>query len=305
MSGLILHHYAMSPFSEKVRLILGLKNLAWQSVDVPVMLPKPDAVALTGGYRRTPFLQVGGDIYCDTALMCQVIEAAAPTPPLYPENLAGLAETLALWADTALFWVAVPYTMQPGNMPAMFGKLPPDYLAAFAADRAAMTKGMKRTSTADAGATLRVYLGRLNNMLSQGHAFLLGDAPTIADFSVYHCLWFMRRGPVTAAFLETFPHIAAWMPRVAAFGQGTPTPLSSQDAIEIAASAASFSPVHVDANAGFAAGASVSVTAADYAQDEVTGTLVGLTDSSVTVERIDERAGKVHVHFPRIGYTVK
>ncbi|MGS0756332.1 hypothetical protein ACVBEH_17860 [Roseateles sp. GG27B] len=40
------------------------------------MLPKPDVAALTGGYRRTPFLQIGGDIYCDTALMCRVIEAS-------------------------------------------------------------------------------------------------------------------------------------------------------------------------------------------------------------------------------------
>lgn len=32
MSDLILHHYPMSPFAEKVRLILGCKGLAWRSV---------------------------------------------------------------------------------------------------------------------------------------------------------------------------------------------------------------------------------------------------------------------------------
>ena len=48
---LILHHYAGSPFSEKVRLVLGYKGLSWKSVSVPVILPKPDVVALTGGYR--------------------------------------------------------------------------------------------------------------------------------------------------------------------------------------------------------------------------------------------------------------
>ena len=30
MSDLILHHYAGSPFSEKVRLILGFKGLPWR-----------------------------------------------------------------------------------------------------------------------------------------------------------------------------------------------------------------------------------------------------------------------------------
>ena len=113
MSDLILHHFDTSPFSEKVRLILGWKQLAWRSVTVPVMLPKPDVVALTGGYRRTPFLQMGADVYCDTALMCRVIDARAPEPPLYPAAATGMQHVLAQWADTALFWAAIPYTMQP------------------------------------------------------------------------------------------------------------------------------------------------------------------------------------------------
>ncbi|MDP1969054.1 MAG: glutathione S-transferase N-terminal domain-containing protein, partial [Burkholderiaceae bacterium] len=62
MAELILHHYANSPFSEKVRLILGYKSLAWKSVLVPSLMPKPDVQALTGGYRKTPILQIGADI---------------------------------------------------------------------------------------------------------------------------------------------------------------------------------------------------------------------------------------------------
>ncbi|HCE29343.1 MAG TPA: glutathione S-transferase, partial [Comamonadaceae bacterium] len=68
MTHLILHHYPASPFAEKVRCVLGFKNLAWKSVIIPSVMPKPDVVALTGGYRRTPLLQIGADIYCDTAL---------------------------------------------------------------------------------------------------------------------------------------------------------------------------------------------------------------------------------------------
>ena len=47
------------------------------------------------------------------------------------------------------------------------------------------------------------------------------------------------------------------------------------------------------------------MTPADYAHDEVVGSLVGLDASEVVVERVDERAGTVHVHFPRIGFHVK
>lgn len=54
MADLIFHHFDTSPFSEKVRLVFGFKQLTWKSVKVPVMLPKADVVALTGGYRRTP-----------------------------------------------------------------------------------------------------------------------------------------------------------------------------------------------------------------------------------------------------------
>jgi glutathione S-transferase len=87
MSELILHQYAISPFAEKVRLILGFKRLAWRSVLIPPVMPKPDVIALTGGYRKTPVLQIGADIYCDTALIARVLEMRQPTPTLYPVDV--------------------------------------------------------------------------------------------------------------------------------------------------------------------------------------------------------------------------
>ncbi len=74
MSELILHHYPTSLFAEKARLMLGFKGLTWRSVTIPSIMPKPDLTALTGGYRRTPVLQAGADIYCDTALMARRLE---------------------------------------------------------------------------------------------------------------------------------------------------------------------------------------------------------------------------------------
>ena len=95
----ILHHYPVSPFAEKVRLILGYKQLAWKSVIIPMIMPKPDLTALTGGYRRTPVLQIGADVYCDTALICDVLEQLAPSPTLYPSATEGAARVLAQWAE--------------------------------------------------------------------------------------------------------------------------------------------------------------------------------------------------------------
>src|SRR6218665_170440 len=217
--SLILHHYAGSPFSEKMRLILGYKGLSWQSVNVPVILPKPDVVALTGGYRRTPFLQIGADVYCDTTLMSRVIETRQPAPSLYPAQTGGAAHILAHWADTDLFWVAIPYTMQPAGAAAVFAGAPPEVLQAFAADRAAMTVGMKRSSTRDATAALQNYLAWMEQQLAT-QPFLCGAVPSIADFSAAQSIWYIRRAPPVAGILQPFAQVAAWFDRIAAFAHG-------------------------------------------------------------------------------------
>lgn len=302
---LIFHHFDHSPFSEKVRLVFGLKRLTWRSVKVPLLLPKPDVVALTGGYRRTPLLQIGADVYCDTALICRVVDRVAPEPALFPAAASPLQHVLAQWADSALFWSAIPYTTQPAGMANLFGDSSPEFLKALLADRAAMTAAMKRPTSADAGAQLRTYLGWLASLLGDRRRFLLGDEPCIADFAAAQSVWFIRMAPALAGVLEPYGAIAPWYDRVAGFGHGTPEPLSPGDAIAIAAAAAGHAPSQVAPGAGFAPGAAVTVCATDYASDLVPGTLVGLSDEEVVIERRDERAGTVHVHFPRIGYQIK
>lgn len=305
MPELILHHYASSPFSEKVRLVLGFKGLAWRSVDVPVMLPKPDVVALTGGYRRTPFLQIGADVYCDSALMCRVLDRLQPEPPLYPAEAAGLAEIVAQWADASLFWSAIPLTLQSGGGPNVLPDSSPDFAKAFSVDRAAMTAGMRRLSPPDAGAAVHTYLGRLDALLADGRPFLLGALPCIADFSCAQSAWFMQFAPPLAKLIAGHARIASWYERMKAFGHARSQPLSSAEAIVIAAATRSHAPVAVEAGFGFAAGEAVLVSATDYGADPVPGTLVGLGRDSVTVERQDERAGMLRVHFPRIGFQIR
>jgi glutathione S-transferase len=81
---IIFHHYPTSPFSEKIRLIFGIKKLVWRSVEIPNMMPKPDLVPLTGGYRRTPVMQIGADIICDTQLIARELERRFPAPSIVP-----------------------------------------------------------------------------------------------------------------------------------------------------------------------------------------------------------------------------
>lgn len=299
---LILHHYPATPFGEKVRLMLGFKQLPWRSVTIPVVMPKPDVVALTGGYRKTPLLQVGADIYCDTALIARVLEQRAPAPTLYPAESAGQATLIAQWADSTLFWTAVPHTMQPAGIAAIFAGAPPELIQTLMADRGAMTAGMHWPAVHDATAQLRNHLGWIEQRLADGRPFLGGSAASIADFSVAHCIWFIRSAPPVADILEAYPQLLAWHARVLAFGHGSHQDLSSTEALAIAAAATERAPVHVVPGLGFEAGEHVTVAATDYGSDPVTGRLVGLTNDSVTVSRQDERAGRVHVHFPRLGF---
>jgi len=305
MTEPVLHHYPISPFAEKVRALLGYKGLAWKSVQIPLFMPKPDVVALTGGYRKTPILQVGADIYCDTALIAEVLEARQPSPSLFPAAVAGQARMLAQWADTDLFWTALPYAMQPAGATALFAGAPPDMLKLFVADRKAMSEGMPQVRGADAGAALTQYLGWLSQMLADGRPWLLGDAPCIADLSVYHPLWFVTRTGPLADILAPHEALRAWMGRVAAIGHGERAgKLDGAEAIALAR-ASRPQPMQVEPGLGFEAGQPVTVTPYDYARDAVAGTLVGLSCRTVTVAREDERAGRVQVHFPRIRYTLK
>jgi glutathione S-transferase len=306
LSELILHQYAGSPFSEKVRLILGAKGLSWAAVTIPTIMPKPDLVALTGGYRRTPVLQVGADVYCDSTLIARVLEARQPAPSLYPPEQA-LAPILAQWADTTLFWTVVPYVMQPAGAAVLFAGAPPEALQAFAADRKGFTAGLRRPSPADASVALGSYLAALDAQLADHRRHLLGEALTIADFSVAHCLWFLRMAGPLAAILDPYEHLRAWLDHVLAYGHGRWHRLDAGEAVAIAATAAegSLVPLSVTPGLGWHAGQHVSVSAIDYGTDPVAGTLVGLSAEEVVLRRTDERAGTVHVHFPRIGFQIR
>eukprot|EP01031_Cornospumella_fuschlensis_P007787 gene7787-9630_t len=141
MPDLILHHYPTSPFSEKVRLILGHKKLSWQSVNIPRIMPKPDVIALTGGYRRTPVLQIGADIYCDTALIARRLEAEKAVPALIPAGQEFNVASFCHWVDSVIFQHAVSLVFQPESIAVRFGKLPPEAIKAFIADRAGLFSG--------------------------------------------------------------------------------------------------------------------------------------------------------------------
>ena len=308
MPDIILHQYATSPFSEKIRLLLGAKDLSWCAVEIPPILPKPDLVALTGGYRRTPVMQIGADIYCDTALICEVLDRMAPMPPLYPSDQAAASRVMAAWFDSALFMASVTYTMQPAGVQAMLAHLTQDQIQAFVADRKAMRGDTNalRMPLPEAGAMLHETFARLQEQFAAGVLHVAGPTLSVADFSLYHNIWFIRRATALAAILDAYPLVKEWYARMQAHGHGKVRVIPAEDAL---ADALHHDPLAHDTtiqpDSGFAAGDAVTVTPTDYAKDPVAGVLMTLTADVVTLRRQDPRAGAVNVHFPRQHYQVQ
>lgn len=309
MNEPILHHYPVSPFAEKIRAMLGYKGLAWKSVIIPIMMPKPDVIALTGGYRRTPILQIGADIYCDTALIARVLDRIAPAPTIFPygENFANRA--MAHFADSVMFNLSVPIGFQPGGMMQLF--LPdatPEFLADFGKDRAAMRQGgtIRRGPLAESKASLASVLPRIETQLGD-RPFLLGASASECDFSLYHVLWPVWKVPSTRPMLEVFPRTLAFMERMAAFGHGKPSEMTSARALELAKKSRPVAierPQAIETD-GIALGDMVQVMPVDYALDPVHGELLQCSADEIAVRRSDPRAATVAVHFPRFGYQLQ
>jgi glutathione S-transferase len=301
MTDIILHHYDASPFSEMLRLALGLKQVAWKSVIIPNVAPKPELTPLTGGYRKTPVLQIGADIYCDTAICIEAIEAHTPFPSLFPAPMGRSGAFAAMWASGPMFMPAVSAAMGPiaQHLPAEFWE---DRKALFGLDPdrfVAMGPHLR--------AQFEASLARIEDALGDGRAFIGGDAAGYADLALYMNIWFQVMpafGITDPDVLTPFARLLTWRDRVAAIGHGTPTDLSAADALSIAKTAEPVVAETIDANSGFTAGQSVTVRTEDPGANPVAGKLVRLTARDIAVLRDDPKVGTVCVHFPRLGQIV-
>ena len=301
MPEIIFHQYAMSPFSEKIRKIFALKNLEYREVDQPAWMPKPHLTPMTGGYRRIPVLQIGADVYCDSALIARTIEKHCAQPSIHPGGNIVAAEAAAMWADKTLFFstVALVFT-------AMAEVIPP----ALFEDRRKMFPQMNldvlrgavpgsRGALASACAMLEASLAR--------HAHVLGDAFSVADAAVYHTLWFVRSDPTSAQMIYSRPHLAAWFARIESMGSGRPTAMSGDDAMAVARSS---EPTDVgDALANdpseLTLGTRVGICSDDLPTDVFVGKLVALREHEMAIERESPEVGRIAVHFPRACYQVR
>lgn len=305
MSELILHHYPPSPVAEKIRKTFGLKNSAWRSVEHNRLPDRPELFALTGGYRRIPVLQIGADVYCDTQCIFRALEAHTPQPSLYPGAAAGLPFALSRWTDVELFASAFRMAFAPVK-----DSLPP----ALVSDRARLYLGANGDLEAEARdlphtlAQFRAQIGWIEDRLSAGGPFLLGDAPAMPDVLVWFLYWFVReRYAEQAAFFVEFPNLLAWAERMEGLGHGESSPMTAEEALAVAKAAEPRTAQQADPcdPQGLTPGQKVTVQpTTDSNEKAIDGQLLAVGRQTVAILREHPACGRVAVHFPRVGYRV-
>jgi glutathione S-transferase len=301
VNELILHHFDVSPYAEKARLMLGIKRLAWGSVQIPMIMPKPDLVALTGGYRKTPVLQIGADVYCDTNCIARELERRFPAPTLYPDGGPGLAIALAAWGDRYF---------EPGAGLAMTvnESLPEDLLK----DRREFFSHMDfealKLRVPQLYGQLLAHTALIEEQLADGRSYLQGSHPGLADITAFYVISMVRGFLAEAtSLLASFRRLPAWEARIRAIGHGRPATLDAAEALAVARRSTPAPARGVDSvdRLGLRTGQRVTVTPDDYGKVPVAGELVTLDLQEIAIRRVDARAGEVVVHFPRIGYNVE
>lgn len=305
MSGIILHHYPQSPVAEKVRVGLGIKKLDWHSVQIPRIPPKPELMPLTGGYRRTPVMQIGADIYCDSQCILREIDRRYPQPTFYPQGGFGFPWAVNDWTSGRLFEQTIAIVLGSA-----VDELPPE----FAADRGRLYFGpdydLNRLALdlPHIAAQMRGQLGWIDQRLAHGRDYILGDAPGLPDAACYHIVWFLRgRWSGAGEFFSEFPALEAWETRMADIGHGSPRDMEAQRALDIAKGATPETPQQGDPRdpQGLKPGMAVSIVPlGDGGDPPVTGIIRHAGRETIAILRDEPRVGEICIHFPRVGYRV-
>lgn len=301
MTSLILHNYDFSNFAEKARLMLGFKGMAWRSVEIPPIAPKPKLTPLTGGYRRTPVLQEGADIWCDTRLIARELERRVPEPSFFPAKAAGAAEAIAWWAEqqfmrpTALYVSGINAEHMPEGLHADRARVHGVPVPSIEAVRRAATRNLH---------LVRPQIRWIADMLADGRPYLLGDVPCIADFATYHVVWFYRGRHIDCRQeLAPYPRLLAWRDRMAAIGHGQRTNIDADEALAEARAATPAPPRPSDPQEGDPLpGQQARIRPADNAKDWVEGEVTFVDAQEIALLHRDPEVGEVAVHFPRLGY---
>lgn len=284
--------------------MLGYAELEWRSAISPAMPPRPMVDPLAGGYRKIPVAQIGADIFCDTRVISSEVARLANQPLLAMENCSDDVQDFVQYVDSTVFMSTVVTGSPKKAMLLLLTNFTPWSAYRFIKDRAGIqkTSNSKRIRAADGVKIMRDFTRDLDEKLA-GQTYLFSDQPCIADFSVYHVLWFRNktRGNNDLRKLE---NLSKWWRAMPKFGHGQSKTIRKNEVLQ---QALDVQPRKLPGKGKKHAliGKSVQIQPDDYAQNPVQGTLVYTDNNRWIVARESAECGTLHVHFPVQGYEIQ
>ena len=295
----VLYHYLMSPYSEKLRLTMGLRGLAWSSIQVSALPPRADLDRMLGGYRRIPVLQRGAHFYCDTRLAFEALNNDDPSATRLGED----DEALRDWAECEIFFAVFSVVSPIKVLRFLARQMGLLGVVRFMRDRTQMM----RNATLDvltaerARKAVQEFIAHLGVRLSAS-LYLSGKQPGYLDLCCYHPLWMACQIDRRVA-LPWPPIVSQWMKRMDSLGHGEVLPVTWDRAFQdIAENQSVVAGVVVEP---YQVGERVGVAPSDYARDETAGELVRLDKDRIVISRTQDSGHVIYLHFPRKGFELR
>ncbi|HBB31092.1 MAG TPA: glutathione S-transferase [Cyanobacteria bacterium UBA8803] len=191
-----LYQFELSQYSEKVRLILDYKGLAYRKIEVTPGVGQLEVFRLSG-QGQVPVLKDGDTVISDSTAIAMYLDRKYPDKPLIPTDPKERGQCLLMeeWADESIgpksrkvlygalsqnpsFRTAILPKDTPDFLKTVVGGVPSELLEVLG-----MGIGWGADSVKDARDSLKQDLEALSLLLSD-RPYLVTDAPCLADFAV-------------------------------------------------------------------------------------------------------------------------
>lgn len=191
-----LYQFELSQYSEKVRLILDYKGLAYRKIEVTPGVGQLDLYRLSG-QRQVPVLKDGDTIIGDSTAIAMYLERKYPDRPLIPTTPKerGLCLLIEEWADQSIGLKSrtVLYgalSQNPSFRTSILPQDTPDFFKTLVSSLPSQVLevlgtgvGLGNDAIKQATDSLKQDLEALSLLLSDS-PYLVGNAPSLADLAV-------------------------------------------------------------------------------------------------------------------------
>jgi glutathione S-transferase len=223
MPNVVLHEWKISPFCSKVRRVLELKGIEYESVEYNGL--KAALASRLSRVGKLPVLEWDGERVQDSSDIVAFLESRRPEPNVYPTDPLERARAFMLedWADESLYWFEVYFRFEdpeareraiellcqgrPRFETVVFRRA-----AVRTLRRKLRAQGIGRIPRARIEQALWSHLDHLEILL-EPTGWLVGNRQTIADIAVASQLDEILRTSTIAERVRERARVTAWLER--------------------------------------------------------------------------------------------